>query len=119
LRAGMGDVSGSVLPKIGVLSSPKDEKHNIQSLYFTPKTLHPSHAVTGAICVGAALKLKGTVANEVGKENGQVREFVIIKHPAGVIEVNIEMKTTENGLLLDKAGTLRTVRKIMEGYVYY
>ncbi len=119
LRAGMGDVSKSVLPKIGVLSSPKDEKHNIQSLYFTPKTLHPSHAVTGAICVGAALKLKGTVANEVGKENGQLREFVIIEHPAGVIEVNIEMKTTENGLLLDKAGTLRTVRKIMEGYVYY
>ncbi len=119
LRAGMGDVSNNVLPKIGVLSSPKDEKNNIHSLYFTPKTLHPSHAVTGAICVGAALKLKGTVASEVGKENGQNREFVIIKHPAGVIEVNIEMKTTENGLLLDKAGTLRTVRKIMEGYVYY
>ncbi|GAB2649731.1 4-oxalomesaconate tautomerase [Emticicia sediminis] len=119
LRSGMGDVKDSVLPKIGVLSSPKDAKNNIQSLYFTPKTLHPSHAVTGAICVGTALKLKGTVANEVGKENGQLREFVIIEHPAGIIEVNIEMKTTENGLLLDKAGTLRTVRKIMEGYVYY
>jgi 4-oxalomesaconate tautomerase len=119
LRAGMGDVSESVLPKIGILSSPSDEKHNIRSLYLTPKTLHPSHAVTGAICVGTALKLKGTVANEVGKENGQLREFVIIEHIAGVIEVNIEMKKTETGLQLDKAGTLRTVRKIMEGYVYY
>jgi 4-oxalomesaconate tautomerase len=119
LRAGMGDVSESVLPKIGILSSPSDIKHNIRSLYFTPKTLHPSHAVTGAICVGAALKLKGTVASEVGKENGQLREFVIIEHIAGVIEVNIEMKNTDKGLQLDKAGTLRTVRKIMEGYVFY
>jgi 4-oxalomesaconate tautomerase len=119
LRAGMGDVSESVLPKIGILSSPTDAKHNIRSLYLTPKTLHPSHAVTGAICVGAALKLKGTVASEVGKENGQLREFVIIEHIAGVIEVNIEMKNTDKGLQLDKAGTLRTVRKIMEGYVFY
>ena len=119
LRAGLGDVSESVLPKIGILSSPSDPKHNIRSLYFTPKTLHPSHAVTGAICVGAALKLKGTVASEVGKENGQLREFIIIEHIAGVIEVNIEMKNTEKGLQLDKAGTLRTVRKIMEGYVFY
>ena len=118
-RAGMGDVSESVLPKIGVLSSPTDAKNNIRSLYFTPKTLHPSHAVTGAICVGTALKLKGTVAAEVGKENGQNREFIIIEHPAGVIEVNIEMKNTDKGLVLDRAGTLRTVRKIMEGYVFY
>jgi 4-oxalomesaconate tautomerase len=119
LRAGMGDVSESVLPKIGILSSPTEAKHHIRSLYFTPKTLHPSHAVTGAICVGAALKLKGTVASEVGKENGQNREFIIIENPAGVIEVNIEMKNTNKGLQLDKAGTLRTVRKIMEGYVFY
>jgi 2-methylaconitate cis-trans-isomerase PrpF len=119
LRAGMGDVRDSVLPKIGILSSPSDEKHNIRSLYLTPKTLHPSHAVTGAICIGTALKLAGTVAAEVGKENGLLREFVIIEHIAGIIEVNIEMKKTEKGLVLDKAGTLRTVRKIMEGYVFY
>lgn len=119
LRAGMGDVSDSVLPKIGILSSPTDAKHNIRSLYFTPKTLHPSHAVTGAICIGAALKLKGTVASEVGIQNEQLREFVIIEHIAGIIEVNIEMKNTDKGLQLDKAGTLRTVRKIMEGYVFY
>ncbi|MEA5458843.1 PrpF domain-containing protein [Arcicella sp. LKC2W] len=119
LRAGMGHVKDSVLPKIGILSSPTDAKHHIRSLYFTPKTLHPSHAVTGAICVGTALKLKGTVASEVGKENGQNREFIIIEHPAGIIEVNIEMKESPKGLVLDKAGTLRTVRKIMEGYVFY
>jgi 4-oxalomesaconate tautomerase len=119
LRAGMGDVKDNVLPKIGILSAPKDEKHNIQSRYLTPKTLHPSHAVTGAICIGAALKIKGTVASEVGRENGQNREMVIIEHPSGIIEINIEMTKKGEEILLEKAGTIRTVRKIMEGWVYY
>ena len=119
LRAGMGDVKDNVLPKIGILSPAKDVKNNIQSRYLTPKTLHPSHAVTGAICIGAALKIKGTVANEVGRQNGQNRELVIIEHPSGVIETNIELKEKNGQLELEKAGSLRTVRKIMEGYVYY
>ena len=119
IRAGMGDVSESVLPKIGILSKPKSAENNIQSRYLTPKTLHPSHAVTGAICIGTALKLKGTVASEVGKENGTPNEIIIIEHPAGVIEVNIEMENVGNSWQLRKAGTLRTARKIMEGYVYY
>lgn len=118
-RAGLGDVKDNVLPKIGILSAPKNEKNNIQSRYLTPKTLHPSHAVTGAICIGAALKIKGTVASEIGKENGKLREMVIIEHPSGVIETNIEMISKEGELFLEKAGSIRTVRKIMEGWVYY
>lgn len=119
-RAGMGDVKDSVLPKVGILSPPQNAKNNITSRYLTPHTLHVSHAVTGAISIATALKLKGTVAFEVGKQNGQNREMVIIEHPAGVIEVNTEMKETYDGkLTLEKAGTIRTVRKIMEGYVYF
>ncbi len=118
-RAGMGDVKDGVLPKIGILSAPKDKKNNIQGRYLTPRTLHPSFAVTGSIAVGTALKVKGTVAAEVGQENGQSRELVIIEHPSGIIESNIEMKIKNGQLELEKAGSIRTVRKIMEGYVYY
>jgi 4-oxalomesaconate tautomerase len=118
-RAGMGDVRENVLPKIGILSAPKDAKNNIQGRYLTPKTLHPSFAVTGSIAVGTALKVKGTIANEVGRENGQNREMVIIEHPSGIIEANIEMKEKNGQLELEKAGSLRTVRKIMEGYVFH
>lgn len=118
-RAGMGDVSDSVLPKIGILSSPQKDGHHIQSRYLTPKTLHPSHAVSGGICIATALKMKGTVASEVGKENGKSEEIVIIEHPAGVIEISIEMENKNGNYQLKKAGTLRTARKIMEGYVYY
>jgi 4-oxalomesaconate tautomerase len=118
-RAGMGDVKDNVLPKIGILSAPKDTKHNIQGRYLTPKTLHPSFAVTGSIAVGTALKVKGTVAAEVGRENGQNRELILIEHPSGVIEANIEMILKNGQLELEKAGSIRTVRKIMEGYVFH
>ena len=118
-RAGMGNVTNSVLPKVAILSKPVNPENNIQSRYLTPHTLHPSHAVTGAICIAAALKIKGTVVSEIGKENGQLKEIVIVEHPAGVIEINVEMENTSTGVQLKKAGTLRTARKIMEGYVYY
>ena len=110
-RAGLGDVKDSVIPKIGILSKAQNAENNIQSRYLTPHTLHPSHAVTGAICVGTALKLKGTVAYEIGRENGKPSEIIIIEHPAGVIEVNIEMEQKGDSFLLKKAGTLRTDRK--------
>jgi 4-oxalomesaconate tautomerase len=118
-RAGMGDVSKSVLPKIGILSAARDEKNNITSRYFTPTTLHPSHAVTGAICIATALKIKGSVAEEIGKSNRKSQEMVVIEHPSGVIEVNIEIEEKAGHINVKKAGTVRTVRKIMDGVVFF
>jgi 2-methylaconitate cis-trans-isomerase PrpF len=118
-KMGLGDVSNSVLPKIGLLSQPKSDSNNIQSLYFTPKTLHPAHAVTGAICVGTALKIKGSVASDVGKTNGSPTEVIVVEHPSGVIEVKLEMENIGDKINVKRAGTIRTVRKIMEGAVFH
>lgn len=116
-RMGLGDVSNSVLPKVAILSKPRGSG-NITSRYLTPKTLHPSHAVTGAICIGTALKIKGSVAQDVGKTNGLPSEMVVIEHPAGVIEINIEIEQKGETINVKKAGTVRTVRKIMTGTVF-
>ena len=116
-RMGLGDVTNSVLPKVGILSKPR-KNGNITSRYLTPHTLHPTHAVTGAICIGTALKIKGSVASEVGTTNGQATEMIIIEHPAGVIEVNIEIEQKGDVINVKKAGTIRTVRKIMSGTVF-
>jgi 4-oxalomesaconate tautomerase len=117
VRMGLGDVSNSVLPKVGILSKPRGAG-NITSRYLTPKTLHPSHAVTGAICIGTALKIKGSVAADVGRTNGLPTEMIVIEHPAGVIEVNIEIEQKGEMINVKKAGTVRTVRKIMTGTVF-
>jgi 4-oxalomesaconate tautomerase len=116
-RMGLGDVTNSVLPKVGILSKPR-ANGNITSRYLTPHTLHPTHAVTGAICIGTALKIKGSVAAEVGNTNGKSAEMIVIEHPAGVIEVNIEIEQKGETINVKKAGTVRTVRKIMSGTVF-
>lgn len=118
-RMGFGDVSNSVLPKVGILSAPRRADANITSRYLTPHTLHPAHAVTGAICIATALKLKGSVAADVGKTNGQPNEMVIIEHPSGVIEIKVEMETKDGNISVKKVGTVRTVRKIMAGVVFH
>ncbi|QJD80714.1 2-methylaconitate cis-trans isomerase PrpF family protein [Spirosoma rhododendri] len=118
-RAGLGDVSNSVLPKIGILSKAQGADHNIRSRYLTPHALHPSHAVTGAICIGTALKIGNTVASEVGRENGKPTELVVIEHPSGVIEINIELDGQGDQIQVRKVGTMRTARKLMQGYVFY
>lgn len=116
-RMGLGDVKDMVLPKVAILSKARNGG-NITSRYLTPHTLHPSHAVTGAICIGTALKIKGSVASEVGTTNGQPTEMIVIEHPVGVIEVNIEIEKKGDTINVKKAGTVRTVRKIMTGTVF-
>ncbi len=115
--AGMGDVSKSVLPKIGILSAPSNGGH-IRSLYFTPKTLHPTHAVSGAVCVTSAGMCEGTIASELlvrPKEN----ETCILEHQAGKIPVELQTSMNGDKFVIDSAGTYRTARKLMEGFVYY
>jgi len=117
-RAGMGDVSNSVLPKIGLLSEPQKGGH-IRSMYFTPKTFHPTHAISGAVCVTAASLCKGTIASELCSSYSEDQSEFILEHQAGVVP--IELFTTDEGLnfKIKSAGTYRTARKMMEGYVFY
>jgi 4-oxalomesaconate tautomerase len=119
ILCGLGDVSNSVIPKVAILSKPTLDHTNITSRYLTPHTLHPSHAVTGAICISTALKIQGSVASKVGISNGKAQELIFIEHPSGIIEINIETEGEGKNLKVNRAGSVRTVRKIMEGYVYY
>lgn len=116
--AGLGDVSESVLPKIGLLSPPK-VKGNIKSQYFTPRFLHPTHAVSGAVCVSTACKCKGTVAAELAVVGVDLKERIVVEHPSGVIPIEMEVSMDGGEFDVVSAGTLRTARKLMDGFVYY
>jgi 2-methylaconitate cis-trans-isomerase PrpF len=118
LKIGMGDVSESVLPKVGILSKAR-VGGTIKSQYLTPRFLHPTHAVSGAVCIGTACKVKGTIAADLADVNDEAFQKIIVEHPSGVIPVNIEVTGNRDNFSVVKAGTLRTARKIMDGYAYY
>jgi len=110
-RMGLGDVTGRVIPKVGLLSAPL-KGGSITSRYLVPDSCHRSHAATGALCVAAACRLEGTVAHDIAKlEPGKP---VAIEHPSGRIEIAITLGTDGS---VDRGELVRTARRIFEGHV--
>jgi 2-methylaconitate cis-trans-isomerase PrpF/tripartite-type tricarboxylate transporter receptor subunit TctC len=112
---GLGDVSNSVIPK-PVLVSAGDSPDSVSSRYFTPRRCHASHAVTGAIGVASAFALPGTVASAAAREPG--RHALVVLHPAGQIDVEVELKGTGVEATVERAALVRTARKIMQGELH-
>jgi 2-methylaconitate cis-trans-isomerase PrpF len=114
-RMGFGDVSDKVIPKVGLLSAPRDGG-TIASRYLTPHALHAAHAVTGAVCVASACALEGTIAHELAKPDDANPRTIWIEHPSG--QVDVLLQTKGKGADMEVvAGTLRTARPIMKGEV--
>lgn len=112
---GLGDVSNSVIPK-PVLVSAGDSPDSITSRYFTPRKCHASHAVTGAIGVASAFALPGTVASAATRAPG--RHSLVVLHPAGRIDVEVEIEGQGDDAAVSRAALVRTARKIMQGELH-
>jgi len=112
-------------PKIAFVTSAKDyintegntihgEDVDLVARMVSFQKMHSAFAVTGAICTGAASKIKGTIVNEVVSERVKSTNTIILGQPYGTMEVSVEME----GDMLIKAGVFRTARKILDGNVY-
>ena len=113
---GLGDVASSVIPKIGLLATPK-QGGSICSRYFTPWKLHAAHAVTGAICVASACSIDGSIAFELAQVQNGNTKIIRIEHPSGQVEVRLETKGSGPDVEVVRAGILRTSRLIMRGEI--
>ena len=69
--------------------------------------------MTVAIATGSAVGLKGTVVSEitgVRTDSASVR----LGHASGVMDVTV----VSDGKTIERAGVVRTARRIMDGFVY-
>ena len=116
-RMGLGDVSAQVVPKVGLLAPPR-AGGDLCSRYFTPWQVHAAHAVTGAVCVGTAAQIGGSIAHQLCRQGPPGERSLSIEHPSGQITVRLE--TSGHGPSLDvvRAGVVRTARLLMRGEVY-
>jgi methylitaconate Delta-isomerase len=117
------------VPKIAVVappapySTPKGqvEAHQIDVVarMTALQRLHKAYAVTGAVCLGAAAKIEGTIVNEIYRQVQPSNPPAIrIGHPTGTIHVEIEIEKQNGQLELTKAALARTARLLMDGSVY-
>ena len=88
----------------------------VARLLFMLRT-HKAYAVTGTVCTGAAAKMPGSIVHEAARPESHSRSLTRIGHPAGVIEVEADMRAND-GVRLVRASMGRTARRIMEGYAF-
>ena len=124
-RMGFGDVTESVVPKVGILSPPRRGGF-VYSCYLTPHHVHPSHAVTGAICVACCASVQATVADAVARPQAEDASelaaaafaSVSIEHPSGTMDVCLETEGGSAESRVQRASIVLTARAIMGGFAF-
>ena len=116
LRMGLGDVSGKVLPKFAIVAKPRNGG-TVAARYFVPWNCHSAFAVTGALCLGAAARIPGTIVYGVADQ--EEPGVVVIEHPAGSLETRMSTRDDGTGVpVFERAGIVRTARPLLEGVVH-
>ncbi|UZP39369.1 hypothetical protein NXS19_007185 [Fusarium pseudograminearum] len=128
-------------PKIAILSPPKrspDSKTpDIFVLSYSMGLPHPSFQLTGAVCLGSAVSIQGTIAAELSamvegpptpertpspvsqedqRETMSNKRQVLIEHGKGTIPVLVEKKGDDE---IASCAVSRTARRLFEGRVIY
>ena len=78
---------------------------------------HKATPLTGAMCLAAACKITGTVANELANPEGVGREEFRIGHPSGVLQLTARCENIEGAWRVAEAGVFRTARRLFDGHV--
>jgi 2-methylaconitate cis-trans-isomerase PrpF len=119
LLMGMGDVSGTVLPKVVMLAPPR-AGGDIASRYLAPTSCHATHALTGAATILAAANVRDSIAARIVSPDAHLVERIVIEHPSGRMEVECELAGRDgSGLpIIRSASVVTTARPLFTGHVY-
>ena len=115
-RMGMGDPAGKVVPKLCIISAPR-EGGSINARYFVPHECHASFPLVGGMCLAAASVILGSVVDGVGRASDAPKQSIVIEHPLGRLETSIEFEGSREAPSITRVGFVRTARRIMAGEV--
>jgi 4-oxalomesaconate tautomerase len=113
----LGDVSSKVVPKIALVSAPRDGG-TISTRSFIPIECHASIGVFAAVTVATACVLPGSPAARVANVPAGREKFMSVEHPTGEFTVRIEVGGTQEHPVVERAGLLRTARKLFDGQAF-
>lgn len=122
LKAGrmmnLGDVAAKTVPKM-TLVAPPAHGGAIGTRSFIPHRVHKAIGVLGAVSVGTACVLPGSVAADVAKLDGHgAVQTLEVEHPTGFFTVEMAVEGSGANLSVRRSALLRTARKLMEGSVF-
>ena len=114
-RMGLGDVTDTTVPKLALVAPPVDGGH-LCTRMFIPHRCHDAIGVLAAVSVATAGLLPGTPAAEVMAVGHHGR--VVLEHPTGSFEAAVELADHDGAPVVERAGIVRTARKLMDGVVF-
>lgn len=113
----LGDVAAKVVPKMCLVSHPR-AGGNVSTRSFIPHECHASIGVFAAVTVATACVLPGSPANEVASVPAGQWKTLSVEHPTGEFSVRLEVGGTTDKPVVERAGLLRTARKLFDGTVF-
>lgn len=119
LMMNLGDVSEKTVPKMTIISEPKNGGL-INTRTFIPHVCHAAIGVLGAVSAITGCLLPGSVAEDIiGKQNliSGTHNFVA-EHPSGILDVSLTVENTDENLAFPKSGVLRTARILSQGVAF-
>jgi 4-oxalomesaconate tautomerase len=115
---GLGDVSGTTVPKISLVAAPRSDNSTISTRTFIPVRVHESIGVLGAVSVGTAVLLPGAVGSDLAVRPPEGSHRLSIEHPSGALQVEVELDSSTTPPTVLRSGVVRTARKLFDGTVF-
>jgi len=116
-RMGLGDVRSKVVPKMTLIAPPRNGGSLITRT-FIPHKCHAAIGVLGAVTIGTACVLPGSVAaGVVSVPDGAVKRLSV-EHPTGELSVELEVVGADGAEpRVVRASLIRTARALFRGEV--
>jgi len=105
----------AIVPRLILIDEPYDTDHDIAAVGVSMGKIHHALQMTAALCLGAAVRLPGTVPARVARHDGG--ETVRVRHPKGVVDVLADVDTAA-ARPVRSVGVVRTARRLMSGSIY-
>lgn len=113
---GLGDVSATTVPKMTMVSPPKQGGH-VSTRTFIPDRCHQAIGVLGAVSAATGCLVPGTVGHRV-LEGSVDDDLVVLEHPSGTFQALVGVEVVNGSVVVRRAGIVRTARKLMDGVVF-
>ena len=111
----LGDVTNTTVPKL-TLVAPPQHGGSLSTRTFIPHRCHDAIGVLGAVSVATAALLPGTPANQVLGDTPSGP--IAIEHPTGTFDAEVELSFDDGEPVIERAGIIRSARKLMDGVVF-
>jgi 4-oxalomesaconate tautomerase len=115
-RMGLGDVRSKVVPKMTIIAPPQAGGH-LMTRTFVPHKCHAAIGVLGAVTVGTACVIPGSVAaGIIFAPPGRVKQLSV-EHPSGEFSLEMEVDEKDGQVNVVRSSLIRTARALFRGEI--